>query len=66
MNVNNVFVVGAMSGFGTMAACSSGELCAQWVFDLEKPEYADALSLKRYENGALMREISSLTSRGIL
>ncbi len=66
MNVNNAFVVGAMSGFGTMAACASGELCAQWVFDLEKPEYADALSLKRYENGALMREISSLTSRGIL
>lgn len=66
MDVDDTYVVGAMSGFGTMAACASGELCAQWVYGLETPDYADALSVHRYDDGALMSEIGSLSSRGIL
>ena len=66
MDVEGAYIVGAMSGFGTMAACASGELIAQWVYDLEKPEYAEALSPGRYQNEDLMSKVRALSSRGIL
>lgn len=66
MGVEGAYVVGAMSGFGTMAACAGGELCAQWVLGKHKPAYADALSPQRYRNEALMEDLAALSSRGIL
>ena len=66
MPVDGSFVVGAMSGFGTMAACAAGDLCARWVMDIEKPDYAFALSLDRYTDLDLMRQINTLSSRSIL
>lgn len=66
MGVEGTFVVGAMSGFGTMAACAGGELCARWVLGTDKPAYADALSPQRYGDSALMAQIVALSSRGIL
>lgn len=61
-----MFVVGALSGFGTMAACGAGELCSQLVAESPTPAYAEDLSLKRYENHALMKELQELNSKGIL
>jgi len=58
--VEGFFVNGAMSGFGTMAACASGELCAQWVLDEKLPDYAEDLSLERYNNLELMEQLNSL------
>ncbi len=29
--INNVFIVGALAGFGSMTACSVGELCALYI-----------------------------------
>ena len=55
-----------MSGFGTMAACASGDLCARWILGEELPEFAEALSPQRYANKALMDELLALSSRGIL
>jgi glycine/D-amino acid oxidase-like deaminating enzyme len=66
MTVSDTYVVGAMSGFGTMAACASGELCAQQVLGLNTPNYAFALSPQRYGDLELMHEIMALSSRGIL
>jgi len=66
MGVEGSFIAGAMSGFGTMAACAAGELCAQWVLDKERPEFAANLSLERYANAPLMAELHALSSRGIL
>jgi len=66
MDVQGAYVVGAMSGFGTMAACAAGDACARWVLDESLPAYADALSPSRYEDEALMAEISALNQRGIL
>ena len=59
-------MVGALSGFGSMAACAAGELCAQWVTENSLPEYAEDLSLSRYQNKALMDELKELNSKGIL
>ncbi len=66
MDVAGSYVVGAMSGFGTMAACATGDLCARWVLDMDVPEFAHALSPQRYQNDALMAEIRALSQRGIL
>lgn len=66
MAVTDTYVVGAMSGFGTMAACASGDLCARQLLELELPDYATALSPQRYADKALMAELNALSSRGIL
>lgn len=60
------FVVGALSGFGSMAACAAGELAAAWVCDGDLPSYATQLSLARYEDARLMQELRSSHSKGIL
>lgn len=60
------FVATAMSGFGSMAACATGELLALSVAQKHLPDYATGLSLKRYDNSSLMNEIAALQSRGIL
>ena len=66
MEIENAFVVGAMSGFGSMAACAAGELCAQWVLGTTSTPDAVALSPKRYKDTALMAELRAQTSRGLL
>jgi glycine/D-amino acid oxidase-like deaminating enzyme len=59
------FVVGALSGFGTMAACASGSICADWVMDVALVPYAKALSSARYFDSTLAAELSK-GSRGLL
>lgn len=66
MAAEGSYVVGAMSGFGTMAACAAGELCACWVAGAALPDYAAMLSPARYHNAALMAELNAMSSRGIL
>jgi len=60
------FVVGALSGFGTMSACAAGDLGARWVCGAALPDYAQALSSARYEDAALMDELARLNSKGVL
>jgi glycine/D-amino acid oxidase-like deaminating enzyme len=55
----------AQSGFGTMAACASGELCAAWVAGTELPSYSDAFSLARENNAVLMRTLRE-SAKGVL
>ena len=66
MGVSGTYVAGALSGFGTMAACMTGELIARWLHGVELPDYAEPLSLARYQDGDLMLELNSAESRGIL
>ena len=66
MGVNGAYVAGALSGFGTMAACMTGDLIARWLHGAELPDYAESLSLARYQDGDLMLELNSAESRGIL
>ena len=42
--------MGALSGFGVMAACGAGELLAAHVTDSKLPHYAPAFALERYED----------------
>ena len=66
MQTEGAFVVGALSGFGTMAACAAGELCARQVLESDLPDYSSELSLQRYTDQALIGEIAALSQRGIL
>jgi glycine/D-amino acid oxidase-like deaminating enzyme len=64
-DVEGFYLNGAMSGFGTMAACAAGELCAQSILDLELPEYSSVLSLERYKDLEFMHDLSQYKT-GIL
>jgi glycine/D-amino acid oxidase-like deaminating enzyme len=66
MGVDGAFIAGALSGFGTMAACALGSLCASWITGDDLPDYAHDLSLQRYENQTLMDALKHANSRGVL
>ena len=48
MGISGAYVVGGLSGYGTMTACAAGELCAAWVSESTLPDYAKFFSLERY------------------
>src|SRR5207237_7634528 len=54
------FVAGALSGYGSMAACATGVICAAWVMGRPIPEYARMLGPGRHGNAALMKELATL------
>ena len=66
MGVEGAYIVGALSGFGTMSACAAGELCAAWVLGKALPHYAEDLSPARYGNVGLMAELEAAASNGVL
>jgi len=66
MGIEGAFITGALSGFGSMAACAAGALCADWISGGNLPAYANDLSLQRYGNRSLMREIGNTTNKGLL
>jgi D-arginine dehydrogenase len=66
MRTPGAYVAGALSGYGTMSACAAGDLLARSVVGAELPAFARSLSLARYEDRALMAELESTGSRGVL
>ena len=66
LGVDGAFVTGALSGYGCMAACAAGAICAAWIADGNLPDYAKQLSLARYDDEDLMAEIMNSPSKGIL
>jgi D-arginine dehydrogenase len=66
MNDRGAFVVGALSGFGSMSACAAGKLCAAHVMGEPLPSYATDLSLSRLSNDALLAELRSSANKGLL
>ena len=65
MGPEGAFMNCAQSGFGTMAACASGELCAAWVAGAQLPSYSHAFSLARKDDAALMQTLRE-SARGVL
>ena len=58
MKTEGAFVAGALSGYGSMAACAAGELCASWVTGQTVPDYALSLGINRYADKAFMAELA--------
>jgi glycine/D-amino acid oxidase-like deaminating enzyme len=48
--VEGAYIIGALSGFGLMAAAASGELLSAHLMGNELPAYAPAFALERYED----------------
>ena len=66
LGVDGAFVTGALSGYGCMAACAAGALCAGSIAGGDLPDYAKQLSLARYDDKKLMAEIMNSPTKGIL
>lgn len=66
MKTDGAFIAGALSGFGTMAACATGALCAKWIHGESLPEFARLLSLARYRDTELMKSLLESESTGVL
>jgi glycine/D-amino acid oxidase-like deaminating enzyme len=66
MRTEGAFVAGALSGFGTMAACATGALLAAWIGGGELPAFARPLSLSRYDDQALMQDLWARANTGVL
>jgi glycine/D-amino acid oxidase-like deaminating enzyme len=66
LGVDGAFVVGALSGFGSMSACAAGAICGGWISGNDLPAYAAQLSPARYADSDLMTELTGAQSRGIL
>ena len=62
--LDGAFLIAALSGFGTMAACAAGQLCAAWVAGSALPHYARPLSPARYDDSTLMIELTRLERSG--
>ena len=60
------FVIGALSGFGSMASCAAGKLCAAYITGGPLPDYAADLSLDRLTNVELLAELNASTNKGLL
>ena len=60
------FVIGALSGFGSMAACAAGKLCAAHIAGAALPDYAGNLSLSRHDDTELMAQLATAKNKGLL
>lgn len=66
LGVEGAYIVGALSGFGSMSACAAGAMCAAWITGDELPAYANQLSMARYADKELMADLENAQSLGIL
>lgn len=66
MGPAGAFVVGALSGYGTMSAAAAGSLCASWIAGAELPDYAMPLSLARYADDAFVAALRETENKGVL
>lgn len=62
--VQGAYVIGALSGFGVMAACAAGELLAAHVCGTELPDYASAFLLERYKDAEYQRLLRTWRDSG--
>lgn len=53
--VDGAYIIGALSGFGLMAACAAGEMLAAYIAGSSLPAYAPAFALSRYDKPAYQR-----------
>jgi len=64
--VDGAYLIGALSGFGLMAACSAGELLAAHITGGELPRYAPELILDRYQDPVYQKLLEDWVDEGQL
>ena len=58
-STDGAFIAAALSGYGSMAACATGSICAATVAGKSIPDYARMLSPDRYKDEAFMTEVKA-------
>jgi len=66
VGVGGAHVVGALAGYGTMAACAVGELAAAWVVGGADADYAQALIPSRLGDARYLASLTRQEDRGEL
>ncbi len=66
LSVDGAYVIGALSGFGIMAACSAGELLALHISGGPLPSYAKAFSPARYADPEYQQKLEQWRENGQL
>ncbi len=66
LGIPGTFVCSAFSGYGIMASCAAGELLAAHVLGGDRPEYAAAFAVSRFDDPTYMAQIADLTASGQL
>jgi glycine/D-amino acid oxidase-like deaminating enzyme len=64
--IAGAYVIGALSGYGLMAACAAGELLAAHIAGAALPGYAPAFLLARYEDPEYRRLLEDWPDTGQL
>lgn len=64
--LSGAYVLGAVSGYGIMAACAAGELVAAHVLGSSLPNYAPAFLLSRYADPSYEKSVSEFVNSGQL
>jgi glycine/D-amino acid oxidase-like deaminating enzyme len=64
--VGGTYVLGALSGFGLMAACAAGELLAAHVTGAALPDYAPAFSPARFADPSYQAKLQNWGTTGQL
>ncbi len=64
--VEGAYLIGALSGYGIMAACGAGNLLAAHITGRGLPAYAGAFELRRYEDPAYLRQLENWDDSGQL
>ncbi len=62
--VEGAYLVGALSGFGVMAAAAAGELAVLHITGSDLPDYAPAFELSRYDDPSYLAEVEQATETG--
>ena len=65
-DIDGFYLAGALSGFGTMAACASGDLVAKQLLSRDLPHYAAMLSPLRYKDPSIVAAMNVQKNPGIL
>lgn len=64
--VRGVYLIGALSGFGIMAACAAGDLLARIICEQEPPPYASDFMLSRYDDPSYLEMVKTWGDTGQL
>lgn len=64
--VRGAYVLGALSGYGLMAACGAGDLLAATILSKDLPLYATSFSLERYNDPLYQKKLKNWDTFGQL
>lgn len=64
--LQNGYLVGALSGYGLMASCAVGELTADYISDKQRPKYASAFGLERFDDPSYLAWVKTWDDAGQL